>query len=65
MNRYWDIGGWEGDLAMLNGVVVIELPEDLITGAQGIRAFTEREIEDIVNKHIASGIKPIIRYVSS
>lgn len=65
MATCWDIGGWEGDPAMLNGVVVIELPEQLLTGEDGYTEFTEREIEEIVSKHVAAGIKPIIKYVRS
>lgn len=59
----WDTAGWEGDPAMLNGVVVIDIPEDILSGTNGYTQFTEREVEEIVNKHIAAGIKPIIRYV--
>ena len=60
----WDTGAsWEGEPVMLNGVVVVEVPSDVLTGANGYRQLTAKEVEDAVNKHVAAGVLPIVRYV--
>jgi len=60
---YFDIGNWDGDPVPLGGVVLIELPKEILTGAGGFQKFTQDEIEEIVNKHLAAGVKSIIRYI--
>lgn len=60
-NSCWDVSGWEGTPVMLNGVVVFELPKTLLTSYGG--NFTERQIEEIIQRHVAAGTKPVVRYI--
>lgn len=62
-NTCWDISGWDGDPAMLNGTTVIEVPEALLTRCGG--KFTEAQVEEIVRKRIPVGILPVIRYIQA
>lgn len=56
----WDIGGWDGEPAMLNGTTVIEIPEAILTRRGG--KFTEAQVDEIVKKRIPVGILPVVRY---
>jgi hypothetical protein len=54
---YWDIGKWNGKSYPSNGVVVIELPEEVL------ERFTHNEIVARVEKQVALGVLPVIEYV--
>ena len=59
----WDESSWDGDPVPLNGVSVIELPKELLTGENGYQKFTTEEIKGIIQKQIALGTYAVIRYV--
>jgi hypothetical protein len=63
INTYWDVAGWDGQPVPLSAVVIVEIPSGVLTGANGYTQYSQDEIEAIVNQHIASGIKAIIRYI--
>lgn len=59
----WDIGyGWDGQPALLNGVAVIEVSNNVLTGGDGRRVIAPEDVEAAVRRHIAAGIMPIIKY---
>ena len=58
---YWDIGPWEGTAYYKNGVVIIELPKSILQSEGG--QFTEKQVTDIIKKHIAYGIYYIVEFV--
>jgi len=57
VNYYWDVGNWNGKPYPSNAVIVIEIPEEVKD------YLTEDEIEHKIEKHLALGVVPIIRYV--
>jgi hypothetical protein len=56
-NSYWDFRTWEGEPYPVNGVVVIELPKTILD------IFTKKEVYKKIEKHIAYGVFPVIKYV--
>jgi hypothetical protein len=56
----WDISGWDGAPAMLNGTAVVDIPENILSRRGG--KFTEAEVDEIVRKRMPAGVLPIIRY---
>lgn len=60
---YWDLGGWDGQPVPLAGVLLVELPQGLITGSPQYPQYQQAEIEQIVKSHVAAGVRVIIRYV--
>lgn len=63
ISTYLDVAGWDGQPVPLAAVVIVEIPQGVLTGANGYTQFSQDEIEAVVNSHIASGVKAIIRYV--
>jgi hypothetical protein len=63
IESYWDLGGWDGQPVPLAGCCLVELPGDLLTGANGRTQFTSEEIEESVNRHMPAGVKAIVRYL--
>jgi len=63
MKGYFDLSTWDGEPAMLNGVIVVELPKGLLDATVGLKEFTEEEIQEIVDSHVAAGVKAIVRYI--
>lgn len=59
--HYFDIANWDGDPFQENAVVVIRLSRQLLKDFGG--RFSHQEVEEIVHKHIAWGVLPIIEYV--
>lgn len=57
VNFYWDIGNWNGDYYPVNGVVVIELPKTILS------EFTHEEILAKIEKHLALGVLPVVKYI--
>ncbi|UNY39806.1 structural protein [Bacillus phage vB_BauM_KLEB27-3] len=58
---YWDMDTWEGAAYNKNGTLVIEIPKKVLKSEGG--HFTEKQVRDIVRKHIAFGVYFIIDYV--
>jgi hypothetical protein len=57
---YWDEGYWDGIPYPGNASYFIELPAEILEGtSSGI--FSHKEIKDIVNRHTAAGVYPIIK----
>lgn len=57
---FWDISRFDGPSYYSNGIIVIKIPNTVLVQNGG--KFTEEEIEEIVRKHLAFGIYPIIKY---
>lgn len=53
----WDIGKWDGEAYPANGVLVIELPKEVL------ETFNRKQIEEKIEKQLGYGILPIIKYV--
>lgn len=53
---YWDYGRWDGKPYPSNSVVVVTLPKNLLDN------FSEDEIREVVEQHMAFGSYPIIRF---
>lgn len=60
---YFDIGYWDGEPYNENGVVVFRLDKRILKENGG--NFSEIDVEIAIKKWLASGIIPIIEYVSS
>lgn len=58
----WDINSWSGEPVMMNGVAILEIPKEILTGEDGYRKLTSEQVEEIVNKHTAAGVLPLISY---
>lgn len=58
---YFDISRWDGEPLQENAVVVIRLCRSILKEFGG--TFTHQEVEEVVHKHIAFGVLPIIEYV--
>jgi hypothetical protein len=56
---FWDRGHWDGLPYPGNASYYVEVPVDLLEGAGGV--FTAAGITDVVNKHTALGVYPIIK----
>lgn len=56
VNYYWDIGNWNGKYYPSNGVVVIELPKEILN------KFSHDEVKAKIEKHLALGVLPVIKY---
>ena len=59
---YWDVSGWDGQPVPLAGVLLVEIPGDVLLGVNGYQQFSQDEIEKIVKSHVAAGVKVIVRY---
>lgn len=59
----WDIDSWDGSPVMMNGVVIVNIPKAVLTGENGYSQLSTGQVENIVRKHVAAGVLPIIRYV--
>lgn len=60
----WDISGWDGEPAMLNGTTIVELPASILKSDDNPSGkFTQTQIEEIVAKRIPVGVMPVIRYI--
>ena len=59
---HWDLSPWDG-LDSLAGKVLVQIPSAYITGADGMVAWTEAEIEDLVRQTVSAGIEPMIEIV--
>lgn len=59
VNYYWDIGFFDGTPYPSNGATYIEVPVTVMKGSGG--TFTGTELKEVINKHLALGVYPIIR----
>jgi hypothetical protein len=57
---FWDEGYWDGQSYPGMGAVIVEVPRSLLEEVGG--SFTRQQIQDAVEKHMAAGSHPIIRY---
>jgi hypothetical protein len=55
----WDIGCWDGLPFPGNATFLVEVPATVLEGAGG--TLTEQEVKDIVKRHVAAGVYPVIR----
>lgn len=53
----WDITNWDGEPYPTNGVIIIELPKDILN------TFTKKQVLEKINKQIGYGVYPVIKYV--
>lgn len=58
--NFWDISDFDGPSYYGNGVLIIKLPNSVLIENGGL--FTREEVEEIVNKHLAYGVLPIIKF---
>jgi hypothetical protein len=58
----WDIVDFDGLQYHSNGITTIKIPDTVLERNGGF--FTEEEVEEIVQKHLALGIVPIVKYYS-
>jgi len=56
----WDVGSWDGLPYPSNGVIEITLPQSLLKKHGG--KFTEEDILEIINQHVAYGIYVFVQY---
>lgn len=56
---YWDISDWNGTAYQKQGSAIVSIPEDTKT------IYSESEIQDIVNKHIAYGVVGVVNYIDA
>lgn len=57
---YWDIGYWDGQAYPGMGAMLVQLPREILKEVGG--NFSREQVEDIVERHIGSGVYPLIRY---
>lgn len=57
INAYWDLAPWNGEPYPKNSVAVIEVPISVLD------TLTHSAVKEKIEKHLAYGVLPIIRYV--
>ncbi len=69
--HYWDIGNWNGKAYQTQGVSVISIPKRALdahvkqqTGTKDFKKAKD-EIREIIQRHLAFGVFPIINYVDN
>lgn len=60
---YWDIGYWDGEAYPENAVILLRLDRRILTDYGG--RFTDDEVQNAVNKHVAFGTLIITEYVET
>ena len=63
IESYWDVEGWDGAPVPLAGVLLVEVPGDLLTGSNGLPQFSAEEIQRIVESNVAAGIRVVLRFL--
>ncbi len=58
---HWDMGTWDGEAYSQQGVIVIKVPRSVLQEYGG--RFSEEEVINIVDKHKAAGIYPIVEFI--
>ena len=56
----WDITAFDGRSFHPNGITIIKLPKGILIDNGG--RFTNDDVKEIVEKHLALGVMPIIKY---
>ena len=57
---HWDIGNWDGIPYPGNASYAVEVPVDILEATpSGI--FTQQEVKDIVDRHTAFGVYPVVK----
>lgn len=62
VNTHWDISPWDGNDSIA-GKVLVRIPSAYLTGSDGMVAWTQSEIENVVNQTLAAGIEAVIQIV--
>ena len=62
-DHFWDVGAWNHTAYQTQGVVSIAIPKSIKIEHGG--QFTEDHIQDIVRKHLAFGVVPVIEYTDT
>lgn len=57
---YWDQGYWDGIPYPGNASFLIEIPDSILDNTTS-GVFSHKEIRDVINRHTAAGIYPVIR----
>lgn len=60
---YEDIGYWDGQPHAANSVLLVKLPNEILSDYGG--SFEKAEVQDIVEKHVALGTCVVVRYYGS
>lgn len=60
---FLDESSWDGQAVPLGGVLLVQLPKEILTGEGGFEQFTPEEVEAIVQQHVAAGVRVLINYV--
>jgi hypothetical protein len=56
---YWDLSKWDGQPYAGTASYFVEVPVGVLSGAGG--TFTQQQVKNIVDKHTALGVYPIVR----
>ncbi|MCY9186613.1 hypothetical protein [Bacillus halotolerans] len=59
---HWDIGYFDGEVYQENGVIIIKVPRSILKSDNNPDGFHETEVQQVVAKHKAYGVLPIIEY---
>lgn len=54
--NFWDISDFDGQKFYANGITIVKLPKSVL------ETFTDKEVQEIVERHMAFGVMPIIKY---
>ncbi|MCY8466576.1 hypothetical protein [Bacillus atrophaeus] len=59
---HWDIGYFDGEVYQENGVIIVKIPRSILKSDNNPNGFHETEVQQVVAKHKAYGVLPIIEY---
>jgi hypothetical protein len=59
VNWFWDIGKWDGRAYPGHSAFYVDIPVTLLEDAGGL--FTSEQIKEIVSRHVATGVYPVVR----
>ncbi|MEC1657191.1 hypothetical protein P9D81_20295 [Bacillus haynesii] len=62
---HWDIGYFDGEVYQENGIIIIKIPRSILKSDSNPNGFHETEIQQVIAKHKAYGVIPIIEYYDS
>lgn len=60
IQRYWDIGNWDGKAFYKNGVLIIHLPKTILAQYGG--TLSEEYVREVIDKHVAYGSYYILEW---
>ncbi|MCD7910936.1 hypothetical protein KC480_05275 [Bacillus velezensis] len=59
---HWDIGYFDGEVYQENGIIIIKVPRSILKSEANPDGFHETEVQQVIAKHKAYGVLPIIEY---